>query len=213
MPDNSEDFPLFPDGNANAETRSFDAFTPAEPNVEGGGEQAPVGDPAYFAYPPTFDSAAAPARTSRFRTRSIAILAGVVVLVCGVSAGAYAAFGNSSSGQPTAAATAPAAVGPTKAKHAKLQTVRITVSAFTGTTLTGTNAAGTTVTIDITSKTKYGTKARPFNVSQLVAGTVVVVRGERTGAATLTAVDITGAPTTAPGASSSATPTATSPAA
>jgi len=207
MPENSGDFPPFPDGDSNAETRSFDAFTPAEPVIEGETPQAPAGDPGYFAYPPNFDPTPPPARSKRFRARSIAIFAGVVLLVCGVSAGAYAAFGTSSTpSQPGASATVPATV-PTTARRAKLQTMRITVAAFTGTTLTGTNAAGTAVTVNITSTTRYGTKAHPFNVSQLVAGTVVIVRGQRDGAGTINATIIVGAPAAKSSVSATATPT------
>lgn len=223
MPENSDDFPPFPEVNPNAETRDFDAFTPTTPGVEGvgggsgdgfgsgGGQPNPAGNPEYFAYPPTFDpAAAAPARSSRFRNRTIAIIIGAVLVVGGVSAGAYAAFASSSPSQPSAASTVPSG-SPTKGKHAKVQTVRITVVSYSGSTLTGTNAAGVTITVNITAKTKYGTTARPFTQSQIVPGAVIVARGQRTGTTTITANIIAGAATSA--ATPGATPTATTPAA
>ena len=210
MPENSDDFPPYPEVNPNAETRDFDAFTPTAPGVEGGGQPNPAGNPEYFAYPPTFDpAAAAPARSNRLRTRTIAIIVGVVLVVGGVSAGAYAAFASSSPSQPSAASTVPTS-SPTKGKRAKVQTVRITVVSYSGSTLTGTNAAGVTITVNITAKTKYGTAARPFTQAQIVPGAVIVARGQRTGTTTITANIIAGAAATAtPGA----TPTETTPAA
>jgi hypothetical protein len=214
MPENSEDSYNYPNADPNAMTRSFDAFKPAPPMPPGpgglGGGQYPA-DPPYFAYPPDPGPITAiPVRHSR--ARSAAVIAAVVVVVCGIGAGAYAALSSSSSNQPAAAsATSPAAGTATGGhKHGKVQTARVTIISFNGQTLTGTTASGATVLVNITSETKYGTDAHPLNSSSLVAGDVVIVRGDRVSEGTYNATEIAIAPTTAPsGGAVSVTPTPT----
>jgi hypothetical protein len=216
MPDNSGDFPLFPDGNPNAETApGFDAFRPAEPGVTAN-EQTATADPTYFAYPPTYDSgeAAPPAQRNRFRSRSVAVLAGVVIVVGGVAAGAYAAFSSPSPGQSvTAGVSTPtvAATAATNSERRKADTARVTITSVSGSTLTGTTAAGESITVNITAETKFGTKAHPFSESQLVPGVIVIMRGERIGVGKFDATLIVGNITAGGGASdatASATPAA-----
>ena len=221
----------YPDTDPYTATRSFDAFTPAPPvsseatwigppdgsgssDGSGGGAYPPV-DPPYFAYPPEPDPVAPPL-DRHSRTRSVAIIAAIVLLVCGIGAGAYAALNSSSSDQPTVAATNPAAgtaagtaAGGTKAarKARKLQTAKVTITSFNGQTLTGTTASGTAITVDITSATKYGTAAHPLTSGDLAVGDVVIVRGSRVSAGTYDATVIVMAPSAASGGTGSGTPT------
>ncbi|HEV2636636.1 MAG TPA: DUF5666 domain-containing protein [Actinocrinis sp.] len=219
MPENSGDSPLVPETDPNAMTRSFDAFTPApylaEPDESAGsagpagsagaaasGGGLPPADPPYFAYPPAADPVA-PEPPKRFRMRSVAVIGGVVLLVCGLGAGAYAVWGGSSSPAPTSSAAGAPVPGATKGGHKgrdKVQTARVTITAVDGSTLTATTAAGASITIDITPDTKFGSKARPLTADQLAVGDVVIVRGQRTGTTTYDATLITmsagtGAPT------------------
>lgn len=228
--------PAYPDTDPNAATRSFDAFTPAPPasseatwigppdgsggvgnagGVGGAGGGYPPADPPYFAYPPEPDPVL-PVQAKHSRTRSVAIIAAIVLVVCGIGAGAYAALDSTSTpNQPTAAATAPAAgttagtaAGTTKGtrKARKLQTAKVTITSFNGQTLSGTTASGVAITVDITSATKFGTAARPLTASELAVGDVVVVRGTRVGTGTYDATLIAMAPDAASGGTDSGTP-------
>jgi hypothetical protein len=197
---------MFPERDPNATTQSFDAFTPAPYTADPTGPTGPdeydagpasLGGPEspYFAYPPMGDPAdpVAPVRDKRPWTRSVLIIAGVLLLVCGIGAGIYATTGSSSpSGQPASAAAAPtlAATAAAPRGHGKVETARVTVTAVNGNTLKGTTASGLNIIIDITPNTKFGTKARPLTADQIVTGEVVIVRGQRTGTGSFAALGI-----------------------
>ena len=210
-----------PDGDPNAMTRSFDAFLPApyaaEPDSSSapGGGEIPAADPSYFAYPPSADPLP-PVKSGGPKGRTVAIIAGAVLLVCGVGVGAYALGSSaSSSGGSSVAAGAPASGATDTAgkAHTKVQTARLTITAIDGNTLTGTTAGGANITVDITSDTRFGTKAKPLTASQLTVGELVIVRGQRSGTGTYTATEIAMAPSTVPGTGGAitATPSATTP--
>jgi hypothetical protein len=143
----------------------------------------------------------------RGRSRSVLLFGAVVVLAVGLGGGVYAAT-QSSSGTPAASpgTTAGASASPSAskaAKGAKTETVRLTVTAVTGESFTGTTAAGATVTAQIVAGTKFGTAARPFTRSQLVAGAVVFARLRRDADGTVVATVIAaGTPDKASGAAS-----------
>lgn len=117
----------------------------------------------------------------RGRVRSVAVLAGAVVLVAGVVGGVYAA--NRSSGSPVASSGVTASASPSagaakgaKNGTAKAVTARLTVTSVSGDSFNATAANGRTVSVQITADTKFGTAARPFTRSQLVTGAVVYAR-------------------------------------
>lgn len=133
----------------------------------------------------------------RGRLRSVAVLAGAAVLVAGVVGGVYAA--TRSSGSPAAAAvpgasstpTATPSAGATKgAKNGKAVTARLTVTSVGADSFDATAADGRTVSVHITSSTKFGTAARPFDRSQLVTGAVVFARLRREADGTVVATVI-----------------------
>ena len=202
-------------------TRSFDAFLPApypsepEPSAAPDGGEHPAVDPSYFAYPPSAEPAPM-VKGNRPKGRTVAVIAGAVLLACGIGVGAYALGSSSSSNGSSVAAGAPApgATDAARKAHTKVQTARLTITAITGDTLTGTTAGGANITVDITSDTKFGTKAKPLTASQLSAGQVVIVRGQRSGTGTYTATEIAMAPSTAAGTGGAiAIPTPTGPSA
>jgi hypothetical protein len=140
--------------------------------------------------------------------RSVAIFGGAVLVACALGVGAWAAFGSSSpsSSNTASGATAgatPAATGTGADKHTKAATFRVKIQNVGADSFTGTVAAtGETVTVALTEKTHYGTKAHPFSQGDLTTGETVVVHGRRTGTATVTATTVAA---DTPAASSGAT--------
>jgi hypothetical protein len=125
------------------------------------------------------------------RMRSALIFVGAVLVAGVLGLGAWLALGSSST--PTASASSPgtsASPSPTSsAKHAltfRVTIVSVGTDSFTGTVL----ATGQPVTVTLTAKTRYGTKARPFSKTDLHAGELVAVRGKRTGTDTVTASEV-----------------------
>jgi hypothetical protein len=135
------------------------------------------------------------------RWRSVAIFAGAVVVAGALGLGAWAAFGSSGQSPAGAAAggTATATAAGTGAgagagagtgvdKHTKALTFRVTIQSVGADAFTGSVVAnGEKVTVALTDKTRYGTKAHPFSRGDLTAGETVLVRGRRTGTDTVTA--------------------------
>lgn len=123
------------------------------------------------------------------RKRSIAIMAGAVVLACGVGFGIYAAVGSSGSSSNTASASATPSASSTAGKHGKDNlTFRVVVVAVGAQSFTGTMIAdGKSVTVEFSVKTHFGTKAHPFSKDQLEPGEHVEVRGRRTATGTVDA--------------------------
>lgn len=118
------------------------------------------------------------------KVRSVAVLAGAVVLVAGVVGGVYAA--TRSSGSPVASSGVTASASPSagaakgaKIGTAKAVTARLTVTSVSGDSFNATTANGRTLSVQITPDTKFGTVARPFTRSQLVTGAVIFARLRR----------------------------------
>ncbi|HWG27379.1 hypothetical protein [Actinospica sp.] len=159
------------------ETQSAYAFPP---------EYAAPPEPVFY---PTQPMAAAPAN----RTRSVLIFVGAVLVAGVLGLGAWLAFGSSSSPAATAASSgssASASPSPTSSAKRAL-TFRVTIvslgtDSFTGTVLSN----GESVTVTLTDKTRFGTKAQAFSRADLHVGELVAVRGKRTGTATVTATEV-----------------------
>jgi hypothetical protein len=170
------------------------ALPPAEPNEPAAppfGET--YGGPAYGAAPGGRFGASS-------RWRSVAIFAGAVLVAGVLGLGAWAAFGSSgpssaaaAGGTATATAAGDGAGAGTRAgtgadKRTKVLTFRVTIQSVGADAFTGSLVAdGAKVTVALTDKTRYGTRARPFSRGDLTAGETVLVRGRRTGPDTVTA--------------------------
>ena len=149
--------------------------------------------------------------SDRRRWRSAAIFGGAVLVAAALGVGVWAAFdsgspspsnaaGTSATGTPTPGATGSAGK---KDKDGAL-TFRVTIASISADSFTGTVLAdGANITVKLTDKTHYGTKAHPFNKADLTLGETVIVRGRRTGTDVVTAGTV--AANTA-AASSTATP-------
>jgi Domain of unknown function (DUF5666) len=129
------------------------------------------------------------------KTRSLLIFGGVVLVVCVMAVGAWLAFGSSSPSTNTASANSPAtAASPTGAATdpaKRALTFRVTIASLSSNSFTGTAPAnGDSVTVTITSKTRFGTKTHAFSQSDLTVGETVIVRGRRTGTDTITATEV-----------------------
>ena len=178
-------------------------------------EYAVSPDPVYV---PTTPAAPPPGNAGRGRqTRSLLIFGGAVLVACVLGLGAWLAFSSSSS-TTNAASTGPAGTttaAPTgtasgAAKRAAL-TFRVTIASVGSESFTGkVPADGDSVTVTITSSTRFGTKAHAFTQSDLAVGQTVIVRGKRTGTDTITATEVAAnvAKTTKPTGTASATPAA-----
>ena len=136
------------------------------------------------------------ARGQAHKARSLLIFCGVVLVVCVMALGAWLAFDSSSPSTNTASANAPAtaAAPPTGAATdpaKRALTFRVTIASLGSDSFTGTVPAnGDSVTVTITSKTRFGTKTHAFSQSDLTVGETVIVRGRRTGTATITATEV-----------------------
>ena len=174
-------------------TGQFDAFRARQADERAQQEtQAAYAFPQEYAAQPeaVFYPTQPPAPPAN-RMRSVLILVGAVLVAGVLGLGAWLAFGSSST--PAASASAPttsASPTPTSsAKHAltfRLTIVSVGTDSFTGTVL----ATGQPVTVKLTAKTRYGTKAHTFSKTDLRVGEVVAVRGKRTGTDTITAAEV-----------------------
>ena len=186
------------EGAAADPTGQFDAFRArqAEERAQQEETQAAYAFPPEYAAPPepvfypTQPVAAAPGN----RTRSVLIFVGAVLVAGVLGLGAWLAFGSSSSPSTTAASSGSsvsATPSPTSSgKHAltfRVTIVSLGTDSFTGTVLSN----GQSVTVTLTDKTRFGTKAQAFSRADLHVGELVAVRGKRTGTATVTATEVT----------------------
>ena len=191
---------VFPEEYAADPTAVFPPQPPGPPGPPFGGYPA---DPAGPGRAPAGD---------RRRWRSVAIFGGAVLVAAALGVGVWAAFdsgssspsstaaGTSATGTPTPGATGSAGK---KDKDGAL-TFRVTISSIGTDSFTGTVLAnGENITVKLTGKTHYGTKAHPFTQADLTLGETVIVRGRRTGTDVVTAGTV--AANTA-AASSTATP-------
>jgi hypothetical protein len=164
--------------------------------------------PPFGGYGPEAGPGGAPG--GRHKWRSMAIFGGAVVVAAALGVGVWAAFdsGSPSTGNTAAGSTATSTASPgATGKHDKsgALTFRVTIASIGADSFTGTVLAnGDEVTVKLTSKTKFGTKAHPFAEADLSVGETVIVRGRRTGADEVTAGTVA-ANTTASG-SPTATP-------
>jgi hypothetical protein len=109
----------------------------------------------------------------------------------------------------TASPTASPSAGAKKGqKNAKAVTARLTVTSVGADSFTATAANGQTVSVHITSATKFGTAARPFTRSQLVTGADVYARLRREADGTVVATVIASGTTDKGSASASASASA-----
>jgi Domain of unknown function (DUF5666) len=150
------------------------------------------------------------------KTRSLLIFGGAVLVACVLGLGAWLAFSSSSSSTNTAstgaAATPTAASTGTATDAAKRAlTFRVTIASVGSGSFTGKVLAdGDSVTVAITSDTRFGTKAHAFTQSELTVGETVIVRGKPTGTGTITATEVAAnvAKTTKTKSTATATPAA-----
>jgi hypothetical protein len=125
------------------------------------------------------------------RTRSVLIFAGAVLVACVLGLGAWLAFGSSAASTNTASTGAAAATGTATAAAERALTFRVTIVSLGSDSFTGTVPAnGESVTVTLTSKTRFGTKAHAFSQADLSVGETVIVRGRRTGTDAITATEV-----------------------
>jgi hypothetical protein len=130
------------------------------------------------------------------KARSLLIFGGVVLVVCVMALGAWLAFGSSSSSANTASANSPATANTSPTGTAtdtakRALTFRVTIASLGSGSFTGTVPAnGDSVTVTITSKTRFGTKTHAFSQSDLTVGETVIVRGRRTGTTMIAATEV-----------------------
>jgi hypothetical protein len=175
-------------------TGQFDAFRArqAEERAQQETQGAYAFPPEYAAPPEPVFYPTQPTAVPANRTRSVLIFVGAVLVAGVLGLGAWLAFGSSSS--PAAAAssgTSPSVSASPTSSAKRALTFRVTIvsvgaDSFTGTVL----ATGRPVTVTLTGKTRFGTKAQTFSRSDLRVGELVAVRGKRTGTDTVTATDV-----------------------
>ncbi len=140
---------------------------------------------------------------------AVVVVGGVLILILVGSGGASPASATTS---PTTVATlapprAGAGAGSSTGQHR--QGVRGEITAINGDTWTVMSEKGVPVTVDVTSTTTFGTKAKPLTASDFAVGDSVVVLGSRTGT-TVTPTRIALAPLKAPAAPTTTLPAAAS---
>lgn len=176
-------------------TGQFDAFRArqADERAQQETQGAYAFPPEYAAAPePVFYPMRQPPAPPASRTRSVLIFVGAVLVAGVLGLGAWLAFGSSSSpaaaasGGTSASASASPTSSPKRALTFRVTIVSVGTDSFTGTVL----ANGEPVTVTLTAKTRFGTKAQAFSRSELRAGELVAVRGKRTGTDTVTATDV-----------------------
>jgi len=128
------------------------------------------------------------------RLRSMVIFAAALLVAGALGLGAWLAFDSSSPSANTASTgtagiPTPAATGTGTA--ARALTFRVTIASVGAASFTGTALAnGEPVTVTLTAKTRFGTKAHAFTRGDLTVGETVIVRGRRTGTDTITATEV-----------------------
>ena len=147
--------------------------------------------PAEPPAPPYAPYGAQPGRFGARRWRSAAIFGGAVLVACALGLGVWAAFdssGSPASGVAAGTSATGTAAGTDAGAHTKALTFRVTIQSVGADSFTGkVMANGETVTVALTDKTRYGTKAHAFSQSELTVGETVIVHGRRTGTDTVTA--------------------------
>ncbi|HET9169589.1 MAG TPA: DUF5666 domain-containing protein [Actinospica sp.] len=190
-------------------TGQFDAFRArqaeerAQQETQGAygfAQETRVQPPGAYAFPqeyaaqpeePVFHPARPTARPVD-RMRSVLVLAGAVLAVIVLGLGAWLAFGSSSAPAASAAPGATSSPSPTGTATAKKAAYHVTIVSLGADSFTGTlEATGQTVTVTLTARTRYGTKAHPFSKTDLATGLMVSVRGRRTGTGAITATEVT----------------------
>lgn len=134
------------------------------------------------------------ASITAFARRHVRPLIGTGVATAFLAVGGIAYAANSSAGAPPLTAAAPASVpaaatstaGAANAKG-RLRIARGTITAMDGSTWTVRTARGLTLTVTVTSKTRFGTKAAPSAASSFHVGSPIAVAGRRTGTTSVTA--------------------------
>jgi hypothetical protein len=135
---------------------------------------------------------------SAHRGLSIAV-ASTAVLALGAGA-AYAAVSGDSSSPPAAVASPTTTLPPSGAATAThagrhhARAVRGEITAINGNTWTVKSRAGVTLTVDIQTGTRFGTRTTPATQSSFAVGDRVVVAGRRTTTTTVSATRIVMAP-------------------
>lgn len=138
------------------------------------------------------------AGTPKRKWRSVAVLGGAVLVAAALATGVWAALGSggaspgnaAAGGSATSTATG-ASTGTAGKRTTTVLNFRVTIRSIGADSFTGTALANNeTVTVELTSKTRFGTKAHPFAAADLSSGETVIVRGRRTGTDTVTATVI-----------------------
>lgn len=176
-------------------TGQFDAFRArqADERMQQETQTAYSFPPDYAAAPEPVFYPTTPSAAPVNRMRSALIFVGAVLVAGVLGLGAWLAFGSSSSPSANTASTgASPSASPTStaAKHGlafRVTIVSLGTDSFTGTVL----ANGDSVTVTLTDKTHFGSKAHPFSKSDLRVGEMVAVRGKRTGTSAITATEVT----------------------
>jgi len=181
-------------------TARFDAFQAQQPDGFEQQEQPTYTFPPEYAADPNavFEqpvSAVPPPGDGGGRSRSLLIVAGAVLVVCVLGLGAWLALDSSGSTANAAAtsvgAPAATATGTGKAAAKRALTFRVTIASVGPASFTGTaHADGGSVTVTLTAKTRFGTKAHAFGRAELTVGETVIVRGRRTGTDAITATEV-----------------------
>lgn len=151
--------------------------------------------PPYAGYGPDAAGPAGPAGAPKRRWRSVAVLGGAVLVAAALAVGVWTALGsggaspgNAAAGTTATGTATAASTGAAGKRATDVLTFRVTIRSIGADSFTGTVLAdGEAVTVELTSKTRFGTKARPFAQDDLSSGETVVVRGRRTGMDTVTA--------------------------
>lgn len=184
-------------------TAQFDAFRArqAEERAQQEAQTSYTFPPEYAADPdavfiPPMAAAPPPGHGVRGRqTRSLLIFGGAVLVACVLGLGAWLAFSSSGSSTDTAATgpatTTAAPTGTASGAAKRALTFRVTIASVGSDSFTGTvPASGGSVTVSITTTTRFGTKTHAFKQSDLTVGETVIVRGKRTGTGTITATEV-----------------------
>lgn len=186
-------------------TAQFDAFRARHAEEHAQQEQATQ---LSYTFPPEYAVSPAPVppqplatmppgRDGRDRrTRSALIFGGAVLVACVLGLGVWLAFGSSdssadtaSTGPVAAASGTPSAGGTGAAKRAL--TFRVTIASVSADSFTGKVVAnGDSITVTITSDTRFGSQEHAFTQADLTVGETVIVRGKRTATDAVTATEV-----------------------
>jgi hypothetical protein len=183
-------------------TAQFDAFRARHAEEHAQQEQATQ---VSYTFPPEYAVSPAPVPVQPLaamppgrdrRTRSALIFGGAVLVACVLGLGVWLAFGSSNSSTdtastgPVAAASASPGAGGTGAAKRAL-TFRVTIASVGADSFTGKVLAnGDSITVTITSDTRFGTQEHAFTQADLTVGETVIVRGKRTATDAVTATEV-----------------------